>query len=722
MARGVGFEPTRPLPATDLAGLPPTRLGQPRTLASIHFYVLYLICVFQTMLHPLFLSDKHFSPTRQDHKASLVAESKILTVKPSITKGTEANQTLSTLTDALKRSSETLKHGATTQVTDYENRFASLKNLYTELLSNLIRMNFDPKEAYETVKDFFGTDSVRFAGVDGTMYSRPLFDMVIFFGGAYTSTGTVTFNENTPPTVKYDQRTMQQRTGISSVVPIYINEILDVDQAFSGDAPSEEINPVKPLTDESIIDNSTIANWIMTFSEYYLAYKLATDPTQNIRILLLDRSLSTERASLLYDTSKHEFWKTKSNIRGYTIGNQTIDDNDLTIARQCVCNEALGLPPPRADYLTYAIIHLAEQKGTLTEKQILTELDIADEKRTKRAKRALTTLVKRGVLNEESETYTLDPKYKTTRERIRKLVTTLGDCFFYAKTDNAMKIEKDGKEHWLTTLDIAFLTLFTLHILMEECWKRHILLIGMTKDTAARDFKRQLIPIMRNEGLLQTTISQETFAALPNTDRMILQSTSIFNPEKITPPWALIEYDSAVRTMIPDRQKRRGHVSGAIQNRITLERTFLKTYVQLSQAKSDPMLRSNVLLIDRLAYPEYDCQPENIAGFLSEFGGATEPVNIILYKDKNVPNKLQNLVMNVLMAMAPASIPEAFGHNKPLFIADKIAKWNYSQFKCIVDTTASWILSNHKLRKFIFYMSTFRERRANIEATRRENI
>ena len=30
LARGVGFEPTRPLPTTDLAGLPPTRLGQPR--------------------------------------------------------------------------------------------------------------------------------------------------------------------------------------------------------------------------------------------------------------------------------------------------------------------------------------------------------------------------------------------------------------------------------------------------------------------------------------------------------------------------------------------------------------------------------------------------------------------------------------------------------------------------------------------------------------------
>jgi hypothetical protein len=77
--------------------------------------------------------------------------------------------------------------------------------------------------------------------------------------------------------------------------------------------------------------------------------------------------------------------------------------------------------------------------------------------------------------------------------------------------------------------------------------------------------------------------------------------------------------------------------------------------------------------------------------------------------------------MNVLIAMAPSSIPEAFGHNKPLFIADKIAKWNYSQFKCVVDTTADWILNNHKLRKFIFYMSTFRERRASIEAARREH-
>ncbi len=285
-----------------------------------------------------------------------------------------------------------------------------------------------------------------------------------------------------------------------------------------------------------------------------------------------------------------------------------------------------------------------------------------------------------------------------------------------------MKIVKGGKEHWLTTIDIAFLTLFTLDMLMEECWKKHILLIGMTKDTAARDFKRQLVPIMHNEGLLKTSLSKVDFEKLPNTDRMILQSTSILNPEEIVPPWSLVEYDSAFRTMIPDLQNRKGFVSGAIKNRIGLEKTYIKTYIQLSQAKSDPVLRSNVLFVDRLAYPEFDYKPENLVSFQSEFGGAIEPVEVILFKDKDVPNKLQDVIMTMLVAMSPASIPEAFGHNKPLFIADKIAKWNYSQFKLVVDTTADWILNNHKLRRFIFYMSTFRERRASIEAARRDQV
>jgi hypothetical protein len=633
---------------------------------------------------------------------------------------------LPSLSHTVKRTCDALRQGATKQVIDYEQRLSALKNLYDDLLANLMRTGYNRKEAWETASEFFGSETVRFAGVDGTMYSRPLFDMIIFFGGAYASTGTVTLAEDAEPRVRYDAKTLQQGMGVSSVVPMYVNEVPDVDQTFFSQEQPGELSPNKALTDEGVANNAVIANSIMTFAEYYLAYKLASDTDQDTRIILLDRSLSTERASLLYDTGKAELWKAKSSILGSKIDGVAVDVNDLIIARQHVYSEGLGLPPPRADYLRHALIDLAKKKGTVTAEQALVEFGIDDEKRAKRVERSLRDLAKKAMLNEKNGVHSLSQRYVSSWERIKTLTVEVGDAMFFAKSSgsaDAMKILKDGKEHWLTTLDIAFLTLFSLQMLMEECWKKRILLVGVTKDTAARDFKRQLVPIMHSEGLLRTRISREELQELPNTDRMILQSASIFNLEQIKPPWSLIEYDSAFRTMLMDRENRKGYVSGAIRNKIGLERAFLKTYVQLSVAKSDPMLRSNVLLVDRLVHPEYDYKAESMVKFWNELSdGTREPVEPLLFKDKAVPNRLQNLMMSVLVAMAPANIPEAFGHNKALFIADKVAKWNYSQFKCVVDTTAVWILNNHKLRKFVFYMSTFRERRASIEQARRDSV
>lgn len=150
---------------------------------------------------------------------------------------------MSSLSSTIKRTSEVLKLGASTQVSDYEQRFASLRNLYGDLLSPLVRMQFDREEAYQTANEFFGKPSVRFAGIDGTMYSRPLFDLVIFFGGAYASTGTITFREKETPEVKYDTKTLRQAAGISSVVPIYVNEIPEVDQAFFENAGARRNQP-----------------------------------------------------------------------------------------------------------------------------------------------------------------------------------------------------------------------------------------------------------------------------------------------------------------------------------------------------------------------------------------------------------------------------------------------------------------------------------------------
>lgn len=138
----------------------------------------------------------------------------------------------SPLSGAIKRTCSILRNGAEKQVLDYEQRFSYLKNIYRDLLSNLIRMDFDSAKAFETAKEFFGSSSVQFAGIDGTMYSKPLFDLVIFFGGAYASTGSITFRENDKPLVRFNERTVEEGAGISSVVPVYVNEVPEIDQAF----------------------------------------------------------------------------------------------------------------------------------------------------------------------------------------------------------------------------------------------------------------------------------------------------------------------------------------------------------------------------------------------------------------------------------------------------------------------------------------------------------
>ena len=49
---------------------------------------------------------------------------------------------------------------------------------------------------------------------------------------------------------------------------------------------------------------------------------------------------------------------------------------------------------------------------------------------------------------------------------------------------------------------------------------------------------------------------------------------------------------------------------------------------------------------------------------------------MILFKNNKVNNEIQNLVISILSNMSCPSIPDGLGHNKALYIADKVAKWH----------------------------------------------
>jgi hypothetical protein len=201
---------------------------------------------------------------------------------------------------------------------------------------------------------------------------------------------------------------------------------------------------------------------------------------------------------------------------------------------------------------------------------------------------------------------------------------------------------------------------------------------------------------------------------------MFLQSLSMFNHDKISIPWALAEYDSAFMMAVPDSNKPTGYVSGTTKNKITPSQLFLRSFIQLQASKQNGMLRSNVLALDRLVYPNFDLaeKAEVISELLHNYI-IDERIRFILFKNNKIKNELQNLIMNILKNMSIPSMPDGFGHNKALFIADKVAKWHNQEFSKIVDSTTTLISCDKGLRNFLLYMNTFRENRYSYETSRR---
>jgi len=627
----------------------------------------------------------------------------------------------SSLDREVKRTSSLLRQSTIEQIGTYRERFSLVARIHKGFLENLIINGFDCSKAAQSARQFFGQDEVWLAAIDGSRFIDQFFDILIFYGGAFASLAKISFAGDELKVI-YSESHLKEGQGISSCVPLYINQVMELDQTFIS-RRGEEVKPAFKVGDIHILDNTRIADCIMHFAEYYLAYRLLKDPERRIRILLFDRTLSGDQAALIASTSNPDLWKGCA-IYDLEVDGEKTDLNDLALGRYAVHSEALDILAPRGDYLKYRIL-IELQNGSKSAQSMCKGLG-ATASMSHRVQRQLELLSRRGYVTYDSESgeYSIRERYKTSRLRLRKIVEDLGERIFLEGVEpdemaNKLLIDCAGSKKWLTTLDLNFLTLFCLHMIVEEAWKNRILIVGVTKDTAARDFKMHFTPILANAELLNLPVKPEEWLEIPNTDRMILQVASMLNPESIKPPWSLIEYDAAFKTLVPT-EKGPLYVKGAIRDKISPERLFLKSYVQLLEASTEPRLRSNVLCIDRLTYPEFDLRDDTTTTFRHSISkGEDEPVRVIVYKDKNVSNPIQNLVMTLLSKMTHANIPELFGHNKPLFIADKIAKWHTGLAMKMVRSVKKLIVNNPEMRDFVFYMSTFRERREGVERGRR---
>jgi len=208
----------------------------------------------------------------------------------------------SPLSLSVKRLGQILRDGAEAQVGESESRLGAASETYWPLIRTLLVTDFKPESAHYTAKKIFGTDTANFAAVDGSEDQKLLGGLAVFWAGSYACTGKVAYHKDQLPSVSYDTGFVEKSEGLASCVPIYVDMISEVD-------PQTQLSPTgnqsisSTITEQQTVDNSTIANWIMLFSELYLAYKLAK--SREYQIILLDYQT---KQSLVYDLQEPFRW------------------------------------------------------------------------------------------------------------------------------------------------------------------------------------------------------------------------------------------------------------------------------------------------------------------------------------------------------------------------------------------------------------------------------
>jgi hypothetical protein len=565
----------------------------------------------------------------------------------------------------------------------------------SKTLAELLRFGVDYPAAAQTAKEFFGTDTVGYVAVDGTNALDQQLDLLVFYVGAFGYRGTVKFTS----------------TGVDCGTPRA--EADDVSVSTAIPLSEEDGGRVSGKKTESgvDVDLERLPNAVMHLAEYYLAYTAASRPDP-AKVILLDRTLAGDVAHLVWST--RELIRTRSSV---LLGVQTprgkVTPFDMELVRMLVANPSLSIPAPRSQLLRYAAVLELLKGEALTAKEIIANIG-ANPAWEERLDRDLAKLEKWFGVFEEMAPYRLRPDVGGYWDRVLVASTRVTQHIFNTKSGHPLRYEKGGAEAWITAEDIDFLILVYLRALTNLAWSGRSLMIGLTKDTSAFELIKSALPVL----FASQTVKEGAQVPDFGSDKMLLQTNSVMNGKDIPTPWHTPEIDAAFRTVAPidDRSLRKGEarVMGAYRNVIIPERLYLKTYIQLWSSKSNPSIRSHVFTFDRPVYPSFDHWDEVV--LRHKDGTVEEEIHPVVHFMRGSP--VTNLAMCLLTEMGGEVIPEALGHNYPLFLADKKAKAVLEGARKAYLGAVTLEIAKSDLDQQVLFSRRFRDYRSQVEGRR----
>jgi hypothetical protein len=561
----------------------------------------------------------------------------------------------------------------------------------------LLRFGVDLPEAATTARSFFGSDTVDYVAIDGTESVGQQLDLVVFYVGAFAYKGQLRFK---PESVDVgDPVADEGNLSVSAAIPLSEE---DAAQVF-GQRRESGVE----------VDAERLPSALMHLAEYYLAYRAVTR-SASPRIVLLDRTLAGDVAHLVWST-RDMIQAKLCVLEGLLTPAGTVTALDLELARMLIPNRDLSQPAPRSQLLKFAAIMELFGGEELTVEQLIVRTG-AEPGWRGRLEDDLRKLDEQfDVFEVTSASFKLKPGVAGYWDRVLAAALSVSEHIFSPKGGHPLRIAKEDGDAWVTAGDLDFLVLVFIRALTRKAWSGKILPIGFVKDTNAFEFVNSSVRLLVNSGLMKATRVFPKF----NSDKMLLQTNSVVNAADVPTPWHTPDIDATFRTMapVPDPKLGKGEarVNGAFENVIYPERMYVKTYIQLWSSATTPSVRSHVFTYDRPVYPGFDHWDEII--LFNRDGPVDGKISPVLHFERG--SQLTNMCMAFLVEMGKEVIPEALGHNYPLFLADKKAKSVLEQTREAYLGAVAIEMAKSDLDQQVLFSRKFRDYRSLIEGKRK---
>lgn len=558
-----------------------------------------------------------------------------------------------------------------------------LKNFIVSF-SNDFANQIQRLEIKSIAEQFFGTSEIQFVAIDASCDKRQSNNFISFYGGAYGSKGRVSLDDPSGK-IRYQRWEMNKDVSMVAFVPLPPDVMqINID--------TEENESITSMSDSEIAEVSSLHTKIMQLAEVYLAYSLANASSiDKPNLILIDNGIG----GILANSS---FSPKNVGLENGDFDGQYITVADMQIALAHPFNKQLQLPSTKKFQPHFRLI--AEAVWNESSKIKATECKDFPLENFQGAAKFLSGSINAGTYDKNSEEFTFNVDPRTSWKKTISIFESICEKIFKEKSAEGItyKLKNSKTRQYLSSSDLKFLIGVGIRALIENCWKRNILLIGIVKDSMSRFFYRNFL------GSICMCNGEDPYRhlSIPLTDRNIIELLPNIDPT-IKAPWSSIEFDACFMTLHPEKDKTSNKwiIKGydtTIGETTRPERIMLRSIGQFFISE-DGNIASHAIFIDRLTYPQWDDKDSLKMPLPTSKWGDLLP--FYFQKDKKI-SRLQKLSMYLLTVLIKNHYPEALGYPDPLHQADWGAKSMKNRILGLLDSS-EWAFRSRPLTK------TFRE-------------